>query len=250
MSAYPAGTAGLALLLAGCLAATAFAAPVIETLPTRANGDAGTALSPGAVPLGAQYIAPSAAGPTPTPASVHAAAAERAARGAQFIPPALQAAARPAAEPGPSVAAAPAERSRQLAQQLAQVDGRSGARSSGVVTLPDVLFDSNGSRLRSGAERSIEPLVEVMRRFPERRVLLEGFTDNVGAQTFNYDLSQRRAESVRAALLAAGADARRIDISAQGPAGPVASNATSSGRAQNRRVEVIFSDESGRFPSR
>ena len=211
MSAYLAGTAGLALLLAGCLAATAFAAPVIETPP-----------------------------PPQT---------ERAARGAQFIPPALQAAARPAAEPGPSVAAAPAERSRQLAQQLAQVDGRSGARS-GVVTLPDVLFDSNGSRLRSGAERSIEPLVEVMRRFPERRVLLEGFTDNVGAQTFNYDLSQRRAESVRAALLAAGADSRRIDISAQGPAGPVASNATSSGRAQNRRVEVIFSDESGRFPSR
>lgn len=152
------------------------------------------------------------------------------------------------AQPQPA-AATSGERDAALRQQLQQMQARNTQRGM-VLTLPDVLFESGGAVLKPGSERTLDQLVGLMRRFPERRVLLEGFTDDVGPETINYDLSQRRAEAFRAALLARGADARRIDVSAQGEAFPVARNDTAAGRAQNRRVEVIFSDEQGRFAPR
>lgn len=157
-------------------------------------------------------------------------------------------AAPPAAAPATQVAAVP-ERDSALQQQLERLNARPTPRGM-VLTLPDVLFDSGGATLRPGHEATLDRIVGVMQRFPERRVLLEGFTDDVGAETVNYDLSQRRAEAFRAALLARGAEARRIDVSAQGEAFPVAGNDTAAGRAQNRRVEVIFSDARGRFAPR
>ena len=214
-------------------------APALPSSPSQTQTPAqpATAAPPAANGRGGQFIAPTPQGAaaTGTPADTP--------RTSQFI--------APAPAPARSVQPAPAQRDRDeaLQRQLAQIDPRDTARGL-VVTLPDVLFDLGGSRLKPGGRRTLEQLVGVMQRFPERRVLLEGFTDNIGPQFINYDLSQRRAEALRTALLAVGGDARRIDISAQGPFFPVASNSTSSGRAQNRRVEVIFSDENGRFPPR
>ena len=214
-------------------------APALPSSPSQTQTPAqpATAAPPAANGRGGQFIAPTPQGAaaTGTPADTP--------RTSQFI--------APAPAPARSVQPAPAQRDRDeaLQRQLAQIDPRDTARGM-VVTLPDVLFDLGGSRLKPGGRRTLEQLVGVMQRFPERRVLLEGFTDNIGPQFINYDLSQRRAEALRTALLAVGGDARRIDISAQGPFFPVASNSTSSGRAQNRRVEVIFSDENGRFPPR
>ena len=214
-------------------------APALPSSPSQTQTPAqpATAAPPAANGRGGQFIAPTPQGAaaTGTPADTP--------RTSQFI--------APAPAPARSVQPAPAQRDRDeaLQRQLAQIDARDTARGM-VVTLPDVLFDLGGSRLKPGGRRTLEQLVGVMQRFPERRVLLEGFTDNIGPQFINYDLSQRRAEALRTALLAVGGDARRIDISAQGPFFPVASNSTSSGRAQNRRVEVIFSDENGRFPPR
>ena len=261
--------------------AASTAAPVIQTpaptpapvLQAQAQPSASASPSPSAsaspsppVPASAPAL-PSSPSQTQTPAQPATAAPPAAnGRGGQFIAPTPQGAAAtgtpadtprtsqfiaPAPAPARSVQPAPAQRDRDeaLQRQLAQIDARDTARGM-VVTLPDVLFDLGGSRLKPGGRRTLEQLVGVMQRFPERRVLLEGFTDNIGPQFINYDLSQRRAEALRTALLAVGGDARRIDISAQGPFFPVASNSTSSGRAQNRRVEVIFSDENGRFPPR
>ncbi len=214
-------------------------APALPSSPSQTQTPAqpATAAPPAANGRGGQFIAPTPQGAaaTGTPADTP--------RTSQFI--------APAPAPARSVQPAPAQRDRDeaLQRQLAQIDPRDTARGM-VVTLPDVLFDLGGSRLKPGGRRTLEQLVGVMQRFPERRVLLEGFTDNIGPQFINYDRSQRRAEALRTALLAVGGDARRIDISAQGPFFPVASNSTSSGRAQNRRVEVIFSDENGRFPPR
>ena len=253
--------------------AASTAAPVIQTpaptpapvLQAQAQPSASASPSP-PVPASAPAL-PSSPSQTQTPAQPATAAPPAAnGRGGQFIAPTPQGAAAtgtpadtprtsqfiaPAPAPARSVQPAPAQRDRDeaLQRQLAQIDARDTARGM-VVTLPDVLFDLGGSRLKPGGRRTLEQLVGVMQRFPERRVLLEGFTDNIGPQFINYDLSQRRAEALRTALLAVGGDARRIDISAQGPFFPVASNSTSSGRAQNRRVEVIFSDENGRFPPR
>ena len=154
----------------------------------------------------------------------------------------------PAPAPATNVAAV-RDRDAELQQQLQQMKARPTQRGM-VLTLPDVLFESGGATLRPGHEHTMQQIVDLMKRFPERRVLLEGFTDDVGPETVNFDLSQRRAEAFRNALLARGADARRIEVSAQGEAFPVARNDTAAGRAQNRRVEVMFSDERGQFAPR
>ncbi|WP_309625776.1 OmpA family protein, partial [Methylibium sp.] len=192
--------------------ASAPALPTAQTQP-QIPAPPATASPPAANGRGGQFIAPTPQGAaaTGTPADTP--------RTSQFI--------APAPAPARSVQPAPAQRDRDeaLQRQLAQIDPRDTARGL-VVTLPDVLFDLGGSRLKPGGRRTLEQLVGVMQRFPERRVLLEGFTDNIGPQFINYDLSQRRAEALRTALLAVGGDARRIDISAQGPFFPVASNST------------------------
>jgi outer membrane protein OmpA-like peptidoglycan-associated protein len=119
-----------------------------------------------------------------------------------------------------------------------------------VVTMGDVLFASGRAELQPGAKRNVDQLANVIKQYPERRVMVEGFTDSQGSEEANLELSQRRAEAFRQELLSAGVPADRIDVQAHGEALPVASNATAAGRQQNRRVEVVFSDEQGQFAGR
>ena len=72
--------------------------------------------------------------------------------------------------------------------------------------------------------------------------MIEGNTDNVGSEESNFDLSQRRAESVQSYLIGRGIRASRISTSGLGEGSPVADNASVTGRQQNRRVEVIISN--------
>ncbi len=143
-------------------------------------------------------------------------------------------------------AARQTDRANALLHDLQALQGRATPQGM-VVTLPDMLFESGRAALNGGARRGIARLVAVMQQHPERRVRVEGFTDSVGSEEFNLDLSRRRAEAVRAALVDAGIETARIEVQARGEAEPVADNATASGRQQNRRVEVLFSDERGRF---
>ncbi len=142
-----------------------------------------------------------------------------------------------------------AERARRLAAELQQLEAKQTARGM-VVTLGDVLFDTGQAELRSGAMRSIERLGTVLREHPERRVLIEGFTDSVGSDSLNLELSERRANAVRGALIAQGVSPNQIEVRAYGKAHPVASNDTAAGRQANRRVEIVFSDVSGRIVTR
>lgn len=142
-----------------------------------------------------------------------------------------------------------AERARRLAAELQQLEAKQTARGM-VVTFGDVLFDTGRAELRSGAMRSIERLATVLREHPERRVLIEGFTDSVGSDSLNMELSERRANAVRGALIAHGAPTDKIETRAYGKAHPVAGNDTAAGRQANRRVEIVFSDASGRIVTR
>ena len=72
---------------------------------------------------------------------------------------------------------------------------------------------------------------------------MEGYTDSVGSDTFNQTLSENRANSVRAYLIAQGLDPTSISAVGYGKSNPVASNDTAQGRQQNRRVEIIISGE-------
>ncbi len=142
-----------------------------------------------------------------------------------------------------------AERNAAMERDLQALQARSTQRGM-VVTLGDVFFATGRADLQPGALRSAQQLAGVLRQYPERRVMVEGFTDSQGSEQMNQQLSQRRAEAFRQALVNAGVDAARIELRAHGEAFPVAGNDTPAGRQQNRRVEVLFSDPQGRFVER
>jgi len=114
-----------------------------------------------------------------------------------------------------------------------------------VLTLGDVLFDTGKAELNSGAARKLDQLAQFLTEHSDRRVQIEGFTDSVGTDSYNLDLSQRRADAVRSALRGRGIDADRITTQGFGKEFPVASNAESGGRQLNRRVEVTIGGENG-----
>src|ERR1039458_7978984 len=114
-----------------------------------------------------------------------------------------------------------------------------------VLTLGDVLFDTGKAQLNPGSARKLDQLAQFLADHPERRVQIDGFTDSVGTESYNQGLSQRRADSVKSALVTRGIDPTRIESQGYGKGFPVADNADSGGRQLNRRVEVVIGGENG-----
>lgn len=141
------------------------------------------------------------------------------------------------------------ERADALAQALQRLQARQTDRGL-VVTVRDVLFDTDQSRLQPGAQRTAEQLADVLKQYPQRRVRIEGFADARGSEQYNLRLSLRRAEAFRDALVAHGVSQDRIEVQGLGKAFPLATNRTAAGRQQNRRIEVLFSDDAGQLKAR
>jgi outer membrane protein OmpA-like peptidoglycan-associated protein len=138
------------------------------------------------------------------------------------------------------------ERASDLERELEELEARNTDRGL-VLTLGDVLFDTGEATLKAGAATTIDRLAQFMRDYPEHAVRIEGHTDSTGSDETNRSLSERRAQSVRDALLARGLAAERIATLGYGEAQPIAGNDTAAGRQQNRRVEIVVSDAQGMF---
>jgi len=135
-------------------------------------------------------------------------------------------------------------RNFQLETMMREMNAKQTERGL-VITLGDVLFDTNQANLKTGGQRNLEKLVAFLQQNPDRRALIEGFTDSTGSDATNQALSTRRADAVRAALLGGGVAAERVSTQAYGEAYPVASNDNASGRQMNRRVEIVVSNVNG-----
>ena len=116
-----------------------------------------------------------------------------------------------------------------------------------VLTLGDVLFDTGGATLQPGAYGALDRLATVLKEQSDRKVLIEGHTDNVGSDQNNLGLSERRAQSVLASLTQRGVDRNQITALGKGENFPIASNDSAAGRQSNRRVELIFTDGATRI---
>ncbi|HEX6998151.1 MAG TPA: OmpA family protein [Gammaproteobacteria bacterium] len=137
-------------------------------------------------------------------------------------------------------------RADELEQQLADLEAQQTERGL-VLTLSDVLFDTARAELKPGAATAVDRIAEFMSQYPERRIIVEGHTDSRGTEEYNRRLSEERADAVRDALLDRGISSERIEVRGLGESYPVASNDTSAGQQLNRRVEVVISDDNGRF---
>ncbi len=116
-----------------------------------------------------------------------------------------------------------------------------------VLTLGDVLFATGQSTLEPGAYATLDRLATALRQQPERKVLIEGHTDNVGSTENNQGLSERRAQSVQMALTQRGVERGQITTLGKGENFPIAGNETAAGRQTNRRVELILTDAQARI---
>jgi outer membrane protein OmpA-like peptidoglycan-associated protein len=152
-----------------------------------------------------------------------------------------------------AAAGASAERDQALIaqqeKQLKELNAKKTARGM-VITLGDVLFSTNKAQLSSGGTRNVQKLADFLKQFEQRKVLIEGYTDSTGSNDYNQMLSVRRADAVRTALIDMGISSDRISTRGYGEAFPVASNKTAAGRQQNRRVEIILSDDNGNIAPR
>jgi outer membrane protein OmpA-like peptidoglycan-associated protein len=146
-----------------------------------------------------------------------------------------------------------AQREEELAQreeELAQREEGVAQREQEVAQLEqevlvlnfksDLWFDSNSAVLKSGAQSELTKVATVLNKYPNTKIQIEGHTDNVGSETSNITLSEKRATAVKDALTDKGVDASRMQTIGFGGSKPVADNTTAEGRQTNRRVEIVI----------
>jgi outer membrane protein OmpA-like peptidoglycan-associated protein len=131
-------------------------------------------------------------------------------------------------------------------QQLADLQAKKTDRGM-VVTLGDVLFDTGQATLKPGANLALNRLAIFLSANSQTKIIVEGHTDSRGSDEYNEVLSERRARAVATELMSRGISTDQLQTLGRGKGYPVASNDTPEGRQQNRRVEIVFSDASGRF---
>ena len=135
------------------------------------------------------------------------------------------------------------EMRQRLVAQLNQVlQTRDTARGL-IVSMPDVLFDFNKYTLKPEAREKLAKISGIVLAYPDLKLNIEGFTDSVGSDEYNQQLSEKRADSVRGYLISQGVKPDNISATGLGKANPVADNSTAQGRQLNRRVEMVVSGD-------
>lgn len=132
---------------------------------------------------------------------------------------------------------------REMRQALADAEAASIQREQETLAVSfkaDVLFDFDSAVIKPGAYDEVDRVAQVLNRYPQTRIQIEGHTDSTGTETYNLDLSQRRADAVKNALVARGVDPARLQTIGFGESKPIAGNDTEAGRQMNRRVKIVI----------
>ncbi len=130
---------------------------------------------------------------------------------------------------------------QELNQALAASDAAAVRREGNLIAITlkgDFVFDVNSAQVKPGMYSELDRISNVMVQYPQTVVQVEGHTDSTGSESYNMDLSRRRAESVRNLMLQRGVPSSRMQVVAYGETMPVATNQTAAGRQLNRRVEI------------
>jgi outer membrane protein OmpA-like peptidoglycan-associated protein len=131
----------------------------------------------------------------------------------------------------------------QLLQQFNSVLQTRETTRGLVINMSDVLFDTGKYTLKQDAREKLARLSGIILSHPGLNLQVEGYTDSIGSDAYNQKLSEQRSNTVREFLITQGLNPQTITSVGYGKSYPVASNDTSSGRAMNRRVEMVVSGE-------
>jgi outer membrane protein OmpA-like peptidoglycan-associated protein len=112
----------------------------------------------------------------------------------------------------------------------------------------DILFDTGKSELKPTAKTNLQQMGEIMKKYPENVLTINGYTDNTGSAAVNDKLSTQRAAAVKDELLLAGLSPSVITVQGLGPNNPIADNSNPNGRQQNRRVEIEVTVDESKIP--
>lgn len=131
----------------------------------------------------------------------------------------------------------------QLSEQLNKVLQTRDSVRGLIVSMSDVLFDTGKFSLKPGAREKLAKVAGILIAYPSLDIEVGGYTDNVGGDDMNQMLSEKRADAVRDYLVEQGVVTTSISAKGFGNASPVASNDSSAGRQENRRVELVVSGD-------
>ncbi len=134
-----------------------------------------------------------------------------------------------------------AQARERLREQLNQVLETTESARGLIVNMNDVLFDFNKYTLKPEAREKLAKVSGILLAYPNLKLEVEGYTDNIGSDEYNQKLSEERADSVRSYLVTQKVPDTNVTAAGFGKSDPVADNSTDSGRAQNRRVELVVS---------
>jgi outer membrane protein OmpA-like peptidoglycan-associated protein len=140
--------------------------------------------------------------------------------------------------PEPQVKEVVKEVIKEVPREIKVVEEERGLR---VTLTSTVLFDSGKYDLKPQASTALAEVADLLKQYPDNRVRIEGHTDSVGNDEYNQGLSEKRAQSVANYIVQKHQiDEKRLETVGLGESKPIAPNTTSSGRSQNRRVEIII----------
>jgi outer membrane protein OmpA-like peptidoglycan-associated protein len=131
----------------------------------------------------------------------------------------------------------------KLRAQLNSVLATSESARGLIVNMSDVLFDTGKYTLKPTTQISLAKVAGILEAYPGLKVQVEGYTDIVGSDELNQKLSENRASAVKDFLISQGVSQSNITSQGFGKSNPVADNSTPSGRAQNRRVNMVVSGD-------
>ena len=131
----------------------------------------------------------------------------------------------------------------QAREQMSIMQGVQREKDALILTFKsDVMFDTNSSVIKPAAYASgeIDRVAQILNRYPDTTIKVVGYTDSTGAETYNQQLSEQRANAVKNALVVKNVQTARISALGMGESNPIADNATEGGRQLNRRVAIII----------
>ncbi len=129
----------------------------------------------------------------------------------------------------------------EMREALAASDAAAVRREGELLAITlkgDVSFDRDSDVVRPGLYNELDRIAQIMIKYPQTSILVEGHTDGTGSEAYNQQLSERRAASVKNLLARRGVQEYRITTIGYGKSRPVVTNATPEGRQMNRRVEI------------